>query len=74
MRQDLAQLLAGGALVEARARRASAWWQEINPHSRPLTISDTDIEARVPMLRMYCRWIGETLRKAANDRSLAFRR
>ena len=45
-------------------------WHEIRPHSLPLTISDTDIDASVFMLRMYCRWIGETLRSAANDRSL----
>ena len=46
-----------------------AWWQEIKPHSLPLTISEIDIDARVP-LRMDCRSIGATLRRLAKDRSL----
>ncbi len=31
---------------------------------------DTDIDARVPMLRMYSRCTGETLRRPASDRSM----
>ena len=50
--------------------QGAALWHEIRPHSWPLTISEIDIEASVSMLRMYCRWIGDTLRSAANDRSL----
>ena len=50
-------------------RRGSAWWHEIRPHSRPPRRSETDIEAGVPMLRMYSRWTGETLRSAAKLRS-----
>ena len=37
------------------------------PHKRPSCTSDTDIDAPVPMLRMYCRWTGETLRSTASS-------
>lgn len=51
-------------------RRGSAWWQEIRPQSRPSTTTETDMEAAVPMLRMYSRWIGDTLRSVESDRSI----
>ncbi len=44
-------------------------WQEISPQSSPRTTMETDMEAWVPMLRMYCRCTGETLRRAAKLRS-----
>jgi len=55
----------------AVSRKRGSWsWQEISPQSRPRTTIDTDIEASVPMLRMYSRWIGDTLRNCACDRSM----
>ncbi|MNV35332.1 hypothetical protein D3C71_1267780 [compost metagenome] len=51
-------------------RRASWLWQEIRPHSSPSHSTETDIDAPVPMLRMYCRCTGETLRSMAGPRSV----
>ena len=45
--------------------RGRSWWQDTSPHSRPSTTMDSDMEARVPMFRMYCRCTGDTLRRAA---------
>src|SRR3954449_4611279 len=51
------------------AKPGSLLWQEISPHSSPSWSSETDMEAAVPMLRMYSRWTGETLRRTAKPRS-----
>lgn len=49
--------------VGSGTRRAVLLWQEISPHSAPSTRIEIDIEAAVPMLRMYSTWTGETLRR-----------
>ena len=49
--------------------RGSAWWQEIRPHSRSPSMTEIDMEAGVPMLRMYSRCTGDTLRSTEKLRS-----
>jgi hypothetical protein len=46
-------------------RRGALLWQEISPQSSPSRRIEIDMEAMVPMLRMYSRWTGETLRRTA---------
>src|ERR1700689_5532740 len=46
-----------------------AWCPLIRPHSFPLQTMKIDIDESVPMLRMYCKWIGETLRSMRKDMS-----
>ena len=65
----LAEMLAGDARLERHVPRARALWHEIRPQSLPLTTIDTDMDAGVPMLRMYSRCTGETLRSTAKLRS-----
>jgi len=51
--------------------KRGAWlWQDTRPHSLPSITMDTDMDASVPMLRMYSRCTGETLRNWACDRSM----
>ena len=50
-------------------RFGSLLWQEIRPHSSPSRRIEIDMEASVPMLRMYSRWTGDTLRSTESLRS-----
>ena len=68
-REDLAEEVAGGPDLERHGAAASLLWQEIRPQSSPSRRIEIDIEAAVPMLRMYSRWTGETLRRTAKLRS-----
>ena len=61
--EDAGEEVAGVAGLERHAARRRALWQEIRPHSAPSTRIDTDIDAIVPMLRMYSTCTGETLRR-----------
>jgi hypothetical protein len=66
LRDDAAQELTPPAGVDQPRLAVVAGDQTPEP---PSTTSDTDIEAQVPMLRMYSRWIGETLRRPQPPRS-----
>src|ERR1700733_5114459 len=46
-----------------------AWWPLIRPHNLPSQMMEIDIDDCVPMLRIYSRWTGETLRSRLIDRS-----
>ena len=48
-------------------------WQEIRPQSRPSASTDTDIDAAVPMFRMYSTCTGDTERSIEKPRSMARR-
>ena len=52
-------------------RRGARLWQEIRPHSSPSIRMEIDMDAPVPMLRMYSRCTGETWRSPTSDRSSA---
>ena len=41
--------------MEKGTCRGSAWWQEMSPHSRSPSITEMDMEAAVPMFRIYSR-------------------
>ena len=68
-RQDLAHELAGRAHVVGQAARLHRMARH-QPHNWPSWTSETDIDAPVPMLRMYCRCTGDTLRSTARLRSV----
>ena len=63
-RQQPAQVLAGRAGLERQVRAARGRGRRSGPTAGRATTMDTDIEASVPMLRMYSRCTGETLRSA----------
>jgi hypothetical protein len=52
------------ARISRDGRRGVRWWQTSMPQSVPSRTSDTPSVAPTPMLRRYCRCIGDTLRKA----------